>query len=49
MRCIRSAALAFLLALIAAPVFAQAPYPDRPIHIIVAVFPPAATPTSWRG
>src|SRR5271170_2490376 len=35
MRCIRSAALAFLLALIAAPVFAQAPYPDRPIHIIV--------------
>jgi tripartite-type tricarboxylate transporter receptor subunit TctC len=35
MRCIRSAALAFLLALIAAPVFAQAPYPDRPIHIVV--------------
>ncbi|MGB7175595.1 MAG: tripartite tricarboxylate transporter substrate binding protein, partial [Xanthobacteraceae bacterium] len=35
MRCVRSATLAFLLALIAAPVFAQAPYPDRPIHIVV--------------
>ena len=35
MRCVRSATLAFLLALIAAPVLAQAPYPDRPIHIVV--------------
>ena len=31
----RSTILASLLALIVAPAFAQTPYPERPIHIIV--------------
>ena len=35
MRAIHSTALAVLLALLAAPALAQAPYPDRPIHIVV--------------
>jgi tripartite-type tricarboxylate transporter receptor subunit TctC len=35
MHCIRLTALALLSALIAAPAFAQTPYPDRPIHIVV--------------
>jgi len=35
MRCIRSATLAVLSALFAAPALAQTPYPDRPIHIVV--------------
>ncbi len=35
MRAIRSTALAVLLAFFAAPALAQAPYPDRPIHIVV--------------
>jgi tripartite-type tricarboxylate transporter receptor subunit TctC len=35
MHCIRLTALALLSALSAAPAFAQTPYPDRPIHIVV--------------
>jgi tripartite-type tricarboxylate transporter receptor subunit TctC len=35
MRCICSTALAVVLALFAAPAFAQTAYPDRPIHIVV--------------
>src|SRR3984885_10873471 len=35
MRCIRSTTLAVLSALFAAPILAQAAYPDRPIHIVV--------------
>ena len=35
MHCIRFTALALLSALSAAPAFAQTPYPDRPIHIVV--------------
>ena len=35
MHCIRLTALALLSALSAAPAYAQAPYPDRPIHIVV--------------
>ena len=31
----RSTMLALSLALIAAPALAQAPYPERPIHIVV--------------
>jgi tripartite-type tricarboxylate transporter receptor subunit TctC len=35
MCCIRTTTLAVLSALFAAPALAQAPYPDRPIHIVV--------------
>jgi tripartite-type tricarboxylate transporter receptor subunit TctC len=35
MRCIRSTILALFFALTAVPALAQAPYPDRPIHIVV--------------
>jgi tripartite-type tricarboxylate transporter receptor subunit TctC len=35
MRCIRSTTLALFFALTAVPALAQAPYPDRPIHIVV--------------
>jgi tripartite-type tricarboxylate transporter receptor subunit TctC len=35
MHCIRLTVLALMSALSAAPAFAQTPYPDRPIHIVV--------------